>query len=454
MVKPASIPRISGSLACLALLLGSATAQAQQAPKPASSKDTPSEEAIFIPIEYRPPPYQVSVGVRISGKAKVKFSGLGNILPAMGADSTDPKLLRKYDNGYVGPDNSWDFTTGKPVVNPDKKTNYWGFSSANQLSPSDFPNAQTVAMQSHHIATDGATLTAENGQSPAWDIEISRQLGGNKKLSWGVVFGGSINAVNVKTSGTVKANLKALTDLYSLDGEGKNVLLTTTNPDLTTVYNSYYYGNGAAGPQPVPVFHQDTNADGSPKFSEDAQTHIITPVMVATLGPDGVTQLQNYPDNSVRIPGLPVSRTDPTTGLVDITGIWQVKGAYMTARLGPYMALQLGRHFAIRASAGLTLTILGANFKFDETYLTPSAIGYLNADTANTPKDATVTTTTGYFASGELEWFLTQRTGFFVGAAYENYTRNLRITLPETTQTADLSVSTGAVLRTGVTTRF
>ena len=79
MVKPVSLPRLLGSLTSLALLLGGTTALAQQVTKPADSDKPESEEAVFIPIEYRTPPWQVSVGVRLSGKAKVKFSNLGNI---------------------------------------------------------------------------------------------------------------------------------------------------------------------------------------------------------------------------------------------------------------------------------------------------------------------------------------------------------------------------------------
>ncbi|MBK8476041.1 MAG: hypothetical protein IPL39_06920 [Opitutaceae bacterium] len=453
MVKPASIPRISGPLACLALLLSSQPAFAQEAKKPASSKE-PSEEAVFIPIEYRPPPYQISVGFRISGKAKVKFSGLGNIPynSVPGDNITSGIIARVYDNGDVGPDDSRDIEDNK-IVKDDGRTNIWAFSSSNQLQPNDFPNAKEVRFESNRVDTAGATLAAESGSSLSWDIEVSRQLGGNKRFSWGIIFGAGLNDINAKTSGTVKGNLRTLTDLYALaEGEGAKTgtLLTTTSNNVTS-YLPYI----SPGPKKHYLTEQGKNADGTLRYVlDDSGNATTTPYMVPLLGPDN-TQLWEIRDNSIRLGALPFSRNDiATADGVDVTGYWQVKGAYLTSRFGPYFAWQINRHFALRASAGLTLTILGAQFRFNESYLVPSLANYIKVDTANIRNDSTVTSTLGYFASGEVEWFMTQRTGFFVGAAYESYTRDLRISMPGTTQTADISASVGAVFRSGITTRF
>ncbi len=460
MVKPASIPRISGPLACLALFLSSQPAFAQEAKKPASSKEL-SEEAVFIPIEYRPPPYQISVGFRISGKAKVKFSGLGNIPynSAPGANATSPTLSRSYDDGYVNPDNSRD-ATGVWYDKGDGQTNVWGFVNASQLQPASYPNATTVAFQSNRVDTAGDTLTAENGSSLSWDIEVSRQLGGNKRFSWGMVFGAGLNDINAKTSGTVKGNLHTLIDLYALEaGAGTKlpsvpILDPVTNQSIGTNYIGPY---NAPGPYVHYFTEQGKNDDGTLRYVLDADGKpTTTPYMVPVLGPDG-TQLWDVRDESIRLGALPLpnGRTDALNASgIDVTGYWQVKGAYMTARFGPYFAWQINRYFALRASAGLTLTILGAQFRFNEKYLVPALNTYLSIDTANGRNDSTVTSTLGYFASGEVEWFMTQRTGFFVGAAYESYTRDLRISMPGTTQTADISASVGAVFRSGITTRF
>jgi hypothetical protein len=53
MAKPASPSRLLGSLIILALLLSSTTGFAQQTNKPAESDQAESEEAVFIPVEYR-----------------------------------------------------------------------------------------------------------------------------------------------------------------------------------------------------------------------------------------------------------------------------------------------------------------------------------------------------------------------------------------------------------------
>ena len=449
MVTPASLPRISGPLACLALLLSSLPAHAQQAKQSDSAKEQ-SEEAVFIPVEYRPPPYQVSIGVRIAGKAKVKFSGVGNIGYSgvnPGANTDDPAILRFYDNGYVGPDNSRDIA-GNLIVKGDGQTNVWAFSSANQLDNPTKPNATTLSMEANRIESSGATIDAESESSPGWDIQITRQLGGNNRFSWGLLFGAGISDVNAKVSGSVKANLHTITDTYLLGEAATKLYVDALNPTDYAPYQS-------PGPYPFYLTHQDKNADGTLKWVLDANGAPTTvPVMVPTLGADG-KQLFEVRDDSIRLPGLPAHRDDDVTQGVDVAGTWQVKGAFMTARFGPYVAVQLARRLSLRASAGITLTVLGAQFKFREEYLVPSINKYISRDTENLDRnESTVTGTFGYYASGEIEWFMTNRTGLFVGASYENYMRKLRITMPETTQFADIETSTGTVIRTGVTTRF
>jgi hypothetical protein len=428
MVKPASIPRISGSLACLALLLGNATAQAQQAAKPASSKDTPSEEAIFIPVEYRPPPYQVSVGVRISGKAKVRFSGVGSIAPdsypGPAANPAAGRTARIYTDGQVYPDSTVyiDNTLKTPT---DEKTNVWQFANSNQVV--NHPTlGRAVAMHSYWIQPSGSTVDAETGASPNWDIEVSQQLGGTRRISWGLVFGAGLNDINVKAATTVRGNLRAITDSYSLAG-------VTLPTDLRNGYLE-------EGSQEYYVKQAVTTGG--------IVTYVNVKDPITGLDMKAWSPAQRLPDH----PGLRDDGLNSMTA-VDVIGRWQVKGAYLTARLGPYIAANLGRHFAVRASAGITFTVLGAELKVNETYLIPSINHYLLNNSETRETTTTVTGTIGYFASGELEAFLTQRTGLFMGASFEGFSRDVHMR-SDFTQTADLSVSTGTILRTGLTTRF
>lgn len=455
MVKPASLPRLIGPLASLAVLLGSTTVSAQQA-KPADQTKVQSEEAVFIPIEYRPPPYQVSVGVRFSGKAKVKFSQLGSVPNQYEPlNNITDVAYRGYDNGYVAKDYTVD-AEGNPTTKTDGKTNLWSFTSDYQVvadpNPA-YPTGKALQFMANRIESRGASAEADNGSSLSWDVEISRELGSNKRFSWGLLFGAAVADVNSKTKGTVKANLRTITDTYSLGGAALTPVLNT---DGTVSYTpksgsgpySYYLTELVQSKDATTgalLYYTEDSADGLHKKGD--------PIMVSQYVKDSNNNyVIRWADDSIRLNALPFSRTETLTEGIDIEGTWQVKGAFMTARFGPFFGVRLGERFAARISGGVTVTILGARLLFQERYLHPILNTYLSIDTKSPYNESTVTTAVGYFVSGELDWFLTQRTGIFVGALHESYTRNLRIQIGD--QTADIDVSAGTAFRTGITTRF
>lgn len=431
MVKPASFPRYSGSLACLALLLAGQSVFAQS--KPAAAAKTESEEAVFIPVEYLPPPYQISVGVRISGNAKVKFSGLGSIASNVfpGGDKTTV-ANRTYNDGTVALDSSIDID-GNQIEITDGKTNYWSFTSADQVV--EHPTlGKSAALHAYAVTSRGATAEAENSSSTGWDLQISRELGSGRIMSWGILFGAGINSINCKTDGTIKANLRTLTDYYSLAG-------VTLGADLSS-------GAGAVGVFEYYRTQLVKDADGKVVTDENGYNkweYVLVDGKKTTAW-----------TTAERLPNVPGDRTDTinTDSPIDVAGYWQVKGAYITARFGPFVSLKLGRHFAFRASAGITFTVLGAELIIHEKFLIPSLTTYLEVNNEEVNNDPMVTGTIGYFASGEFEAFLTNRTGFFIGATHEDYARDIKLGYYGYNQTADLSVSSGTAIRTGITTRF
>ena len=447
MVKPVSHSRLLGSLIILALLLGSTTGFAQQAPKPAESDKTESEEAVFIPVEYRAPPWQVSVGVRLAGKAKVKFSGLGAIpnttsVPgsATASDDYTKTYGRTYDDGSVSPDSTYVFstlngTTYTKSEPTDGKTNVWAFTSADQVV--DYNGGKALAFHAYAVESDGATTAAEENSSLAWDIEVSRELGSNRRMSWGLLFGAGISDINCKSDATVKAKLRTLTDYYSLDG-------VTLPTDLSLCYT--YSGRSQAY-----LYTYDDTADPShlSPLKDTAGNYIYKKdadgnnVIVWTSDPQ---RLSTEP--------LADARTDvtETTASLDCIGHWEVKGAYITARFGPYFAYQITRRLAVRASAGLTFTIIGARFRINEQVYIPATKAYMQLTNEDLNLDAKVSGILGYYASCELDAFFTDRTGMFIGASHEDFQHDL--SLKYYNQQADIALSTGTVLRTGITTRF
>ncbi|MFT3829254.1 MAG: hypothetical protein QM691_06045 [Opitutaceae bacterium] len=464
MSRPASLTRFTGSLTCLALLVGGTSLSAQQK-TPIDEKKTESEEAIFIPIEYRPPPWQVSVGVRLSGKAKVKFSGLGAV-PAQTYTGPNPNATaeekstqaykdavayvaqygRVYDDGAVRPDSTYKIssdqnattTTYERVEPADGKTNYWSFTSVDQVV--DYNGSKALALNSYSVVSTGgaeAERTASTNKSLAWDIEFSRALGTSRRMSWGLILGAGISDINCTASSTVKAKLRTVTDYYSLDG-----VTFSTSTDGTIVIPT------AAGSTEYYPYTWKLTDDGS-AYAVDADGNKIP---VYQYDADG-NKIKAWPE-VLRLLADPIARTEATeeTGTLDVVGQWQVKGAYMTARFGPYFAFQLTPRLTLKASAGITFTVIGYNLRLNEQVYIPALKAYMSLDNEKLNLDPGVSGILGYFASCELDAYLTDRTGVFFGASQEDFQRD--ITMSYYTQRADLSLSTGTVFRTGITTRF
>ena len=116
------------------------------------------------------------------------------------------------------------------------------------------------------------------------------------------------------------------------------------------------------------------------------------------------------------------------------------------------MDCKLGRYFALRASAGATFTVLGAQLRFRESYYHPVLATDMIMEADQSSSDSTVTGTLGYFVAGELEWFMTKRTGMFLGGIHESYARDLKIRLGS--QTAEIAANAGTAFRAGFTTHF
>lgn len=394
--------RLVGILAVSLFVSAAYSQNPDAAEKPA---DTTKEEADAQRAGFgRLPEYDIyvpdntlSVGIRVSGKAKVQFSGIGTIsnenTPT--GDLTS-ELTRVYDNGAVGLDQRLD-ANGSPIPN-DGKTNNWRFDSADQVSA----DSTGIYMTSYSTVSDGTMVDAKSGPTPGVDIEVSRRVGG-RKIKWGLQAGLGLNDINAKSTGEISASLRSLTDFYSLLG--------------AAVPTAPYDG---------PVTRTDvvTNPDGS----------------VTTIQTDITTLLSE----------LPLDRTDTLTeGGAQINGFWQVKGAYLSARLGPWIEMPINEKIKVRASGGVSGTVIGAFMRFDERFLIPDSTEELAAS------DQTSTDAWGMFGGYvalEGQYWLTERSGFFAGASYEAVSGDVQLRSGE--RLADMNVDAGAGVRFGFTTRF
>lgn len=346
---------------------------------------------------FRLPDNLLSIGIRLTGSAKVDFSGLGTIPNSfMPTADVASEILRIYADGFVGVSARVD-ANGNPLP-PDGRTNVWKFDNNNQIAS----DRSGIFFANYATLAGGATAKANSGPTPGFDIEVSRRIGG-EHIKWGAQVGLGLTDINAKTTGDITASLRRLRDFYSLLGAAP--------PDA---------------PYEAPVFSSTivTNPDGS-------TTTVIT-------------------DISVLLAGIPTNRSDTiTSNAAQINGFWQVRGAYFTARLGPWIELPITERITVRASGGVSGTVLGAFMRFDERFLMPDGGGELTAADQTSPDSWGMF---GGFAALEAQWWLTERSGFFAGATYEAVSGDAELKSGD--RTARMNVESGAGVRFGFTTRF
>lgn len=449
MVKPASLSRLTGSLSCLALFLGGTVAFAQQA-RPVEDEKPESEEAIFIPLEYRRPPYQVNVGFRYSTTAHVKFSGLGGIPnqdyypgDSIEADDTTKTYGRYYYDGAVYPDYTYEYNENGDLEKTeatDGMTNYWNFASSDQIVTLD-DGTEAVAMHIYQVLPGDGTAEADSEKSLSWEIEVSRELGSYKRFSWGITFGAGLADINCKTTGTVTSYLRTLTDYYDITG------IDTSEADEDDGLS--YTGNWEW--TPWSYLYEDTDGDGVTELQYDDDGNAIK---VYEYDDDGNLVVEWYYDDVQRISTDPIYRTDVTeeTPSIVVKGYWQVKGAALSTRVGPYFSYQFTPHLSLKVSGGLLFTLVGLNVWINERAYIPAMDDYLEFSNEEYNLDARVSGLLGYYVSGEIDAFLTDRTGFYVGFSHEDFTRDLSMRYYWCV--ADFSMETGSVWRAGIVTRF
>ncbi|HEY5552793.1 MAG TPA: hypothetical protein VIK52_12950 [Opitutaceae bacterium] len=407
MPKPSS-RRFSFEVLLAALLFASTAGAQSNDTQPSESKSTKTPDAAELAAERagfgRIPEYEllvpanlISVGVRVSGGAKVEFSGVGAITSeSMPTEDVTSEVIRNYSNGIVGLDARTD-ANGDPIPD-DGKTNTWAFGSMEQVAE----DGTGIYMTAFSTSSDGSIVRADSGYNPGFDIEFSRRLGG-KKLKWGVQVGAGLSDINAKTTGEITASLRSLTDFYSL--------------------------LGAAAP---------TAPYSAPQFRTDSVTN-----------PDGSTTSITT-DISVLLSDLPTERVDETlVSGAEINGYWQVKGAYFSARMGPWLEMAINERFTVRASGGVSGKVVGAFMRFDERFQLPDEGGELSASNqTNTDSWAMV----GGYAAVEGQYWLTERSGFFAGASFEAVSGDVELRSGE--RAAKMNLESGAGIRFGFTTRF
>ncbi len=335
-----------------------------------------------------------------------------------------------------------------------------------------------VAFSDYGFESEGASAEGKAGSSSGVELGFERVLSKkhDAKLQWN--FGGSIGIadINAKSSQQIKATLLKRTDYYRLNGS-----IDTTGLDLSAPYTSEKFPeNGTFKPVTNNGFFIGTdgrfvNKDGNIVNAQgqllNANSTVVDPTSADPLVRDPVLNdntanpLRTNPiaiESTVAISSTPDAGsglTTKTVGGADIDGRWQIKGSYYALKLGPSFRYKFSERFSVSGRAGVTINYIGTRFIVDELVTsTIAGVTGLRSTTDNIESPVSEKAenevneiTFGGFAGVDLEYWVSDKTGFYAGAAYES--------LGDFTQEyqgrkAEISGGSGTSFRFGIITRF
>ncbi len=359
--------------------------------------DDDEDEMDYFPLV--PSGNSLQFGLRVIGSPKVSFGKLGSVAGTSELGLATGPADRSYNDGGVALDHRTD-ANGNPVN--DGLTNSWNYNFASQVTSSG-----DMSFHAYSADTLGVGLNANKHSMSGWVLQIGHTLGRvGGKVEFDLVAGLSFNSVLSKVTGDVPATLTAVTDVYPLYGQ--------TPPAAP-------YTAPTSSSRPV------VDADGNP-------------VLDSTGSP------QTTSVDSSTVLGTDPSRTT-TTSQTNVHGHWEVKGAYYTFRLGPVIKLPLTERLKLSLGAGAALAFVGTTYSAEESVdLTDVTTTLATADYTNRS-----VLLPAYFADANAEYWLTERSGFYLGASFQK-SGSFDQTVGGRTAQIDLGSSYG--IQSGITLRF
>jgi hypothetical protein len=346
--------------------------QEQQKKAPTEIPDfTNLDEYIYVPKN------KLKVGFRYTSGVKAHFAGQGTIADpdqVNAAQDAAPNVQRVYHDGTVGVDqrttvvdNGDGSSSQVPVNGADGKTNNYFYDSQSQYTGDGFLQFHLYSATSQDYEFD-KTSKGNAGLEVyvAHDMKVL-----SKRLEWKIFGGFSVNDIQASATRNVTATVYTQTDTYDTYGQ-----TPSTNGASTTTSVNIVNGNG----------NLVLNSAGV------AETSIVT--------------------NTVLISDVPLaSSTVPVTDDVSVTNLYKLHGAYATIRVGPQLVYNINDHMHLEFSAGPALIYAGSTYQVNGILIPPTGVEEVS----------TVTSTTnhlmpGYYADLTLEYDLTERAGFYLGA--------------------------------------
>ena len=325
------------------------------------------------------PKNTLNFGLRYISGAKTRFWGNGLInSPEALSNATAPDVSRTYHDGVVDTDtrtvnidNGNGTVTAMPIT-PDGKTANWSYDSSGQLTSSGF-------MQFHLYSA--ATLdNAILGQKAKGNIGLEltsihdiKDLGKHLSLKYLVGFG--LSDIQSATMSNITARITTVTDTYDLFGQ--------------TPPSAPYVQTGSSSSSQS-TSNSNTDANGS--------------------------SVNQTVDTTTLIGSAPLSRT--VSSAVDSTTVvdhWKLHGAYATLRAGPVLVYNFNDRLHLDVGLGVALLYAGTTYQVNEVLVAPTG-----GEIIDTLTDTTSRLLPGCYADATLQYDITDRTGLYFGAFFQD----------------------------------
>ena len=362
-----------------------------------AQSDDDDDDMDYFPLV--PTGSSLRFGMRYVGGPKVAFHNVGNV-PATNviADATIP-TTRVYNDGGVSIDTRTD-SSGRPVN--DGLTNNWTLNYDSQITAGG-----DVAYHLYSSDLTGNTIKGKTSTAAGWELQAGRSMGKiARKVDVSFVGGFTFSGINAKRSSEVTAQLTTLTDTYSLNGQ---VPPTVPYTAPTTAYRNVFDSNGA------PVL----GADGS-QTTQTVDTSIL---------------LAQNPTRTI------------TTRPAQVSGHWQIKGAYYTFRAGPVFQMPVTERLKLSIGFGAGAIVVGSTYKSDQEIV----VDDITARIMSIDEKTRTVLLPAFYADADAEYWLTERTGFYLGATYQK-SKSFDQTLDASSATVNLGSTSG--VQSGLTLRF
>jgi hypothetical protein len=301
--------------------------------------------------------------------------------------------------------------TGQPI----KTTKYyvpydegssraWTINSReHQYDDTTNPGSPTVTFGRYWSEARDNTLNVADSGNAGVEFTGERIVQRFKRFEWGVAAAMGISEFNAKTRRAITVNLRGFEYQYTLN-------------------------------RPLP-----DAATGGPTFSDDEMEE--TTVVIGDRH-DAYDETTDTLENNFQGGGTEVNST------AEVNGYWQVRGVYYTFRAGPFIRVPLTRKFSVSASAGYMGAYVGSKFRYEETMrLDNVTAAYTTGDVVKNNQQYV----SGCYADLNVEWWVSTRTGFYAGAAYEKMGDYKQV---HDGRRAEVKMDGGTGLRFGIITRF